>query len=53
MDAKRITMKLLYVLFAIFLYVEIGGLWGIANQIEHDVDYFIDCYYLIFTDAVG
>ena len=39
--------QLLYVLFAIFLYVQIGGLWGIANQIERDIDYFIDCYYLI------
>ena len=49
--------QLLYVLFAIFLYVQIGGLWGIANQIERDVDYFIDCYYLIvdyfFIEAVG
>ena len=36
--------QLLYVLFAIFLYVQIGGLWGIANQIERDIDYFIDCH---------
>ena len=46
-------MKFLYVLLAIFLYVHIGGLNGILEVIENDVDYFIDCYYMIFTDAVG
>ncbi len=49
--------QLLYVLLAIFLYVHIGGLWGIANQIERDVDYFINTYYFIveylFIEAVG
>ena len=50
-------MKLLYALIAIFLWIEIGGFWGIANQIERDFDYFIDSYYLIveyfFIEAVG
>ena len=50
-------MRLIYVLLGIFLWIEMGGFWGIANQIERDIDYFIDCYYLIvdyfFIDAVG
>ena len=41
----------------IFLYVHIGGLSGISDLIARDIDYFIDCYYMIvetfFTKAVG
>ena len=36
-------MRLIYVLLGIFLWIEMGGFWGIASQIERDVDYFIDC----------
>ena len=50
-------MKFLYILLAIFLYVHIGGLSGISDLIARDIDYFIDCYYMIvetfFTKAVG
>jgi len=50
-------MRLLYVLVAIFLYVHIGGLNGIADAIARDVDYFIECYYMFveyfFIETVG
>ena len=50
-------MRLIYLLLGIFLWIHIGGLSGIADQIARDVDYFIDCYYMIvetfFVKAVG
>ena len=39
-------MKFLYVLLAIFLYVHIGGLNGIFEVIESDIEF-------LFFDAVG
>lgn len=42
-------MKVLYLLFGLFLYTHIGGLEQFAYVVESDIDYLITLYQTVTT----